>query len=186
MTKERIIKTLLTMASEKGLGAVSLSQLAKACDITKAALYHHFPSRDALVGELFSYCKGLAQKQMGTIELGGSALEVLSDAMDHWHELYSEEPMRSFYRIIESEALFNKDAHTIRTSLSEMLTAQSTVLLETLSLTGRLAIGDLDLAVQTFSATVHRLLQRLLSEDEASIAWEEEQFIERFVRLYRP
>lgn len=94
--------------------------------------------------------------------------------------------MRSFYRIIESEALFNKDAHTIRTSLSEMLTAQSTVLLETLSLTGRLAIGDLDLAVQTFSATVHRLLQRLLSEDEASIAWEEEQFIERFVRLYRP
>ncbi|HZJ89032.1 MAG TPA: TetR/AcrR family transcriptional regulator, partial [Sphaerochaeta sp.] len=90
-----------------------------------------------------------------------------------------------FYRIIHSEALYNNEAAAIQRTFREMIRAQSSLLLENLSSTGRLAIGDLDLAVLTFASTVQLFLERLLSEDEASIAWEEEQFIDRFYALYR-
>ncbi|MCK9546938.1 MAG: TetR/AcrR family transcriptional regulator C-terminal domain-containing protein, partial [Sphaerochaeta sp.] len=68
----------------------------------------------------------------------------------------------------------------------EMIKAQSRAILERLSSTGRLAIGDLELASLTFSATVQHFLLRLLSEEETVVAWEEDQFVAAFVRLYDP
>ncbi len=186
MTKERILNTLLTLASAHGLGNVSLSRLSQECSITKAALFHHFESRDQLIAELYRHGSALAQARMATIVLQGSAVDVLSSAMDHWHELYAEEPLRSFYRIVEGEALYDEQAMRIRHSHGEMIKAQSRAILERLSSTGRLAIGDLDLASLTFSTTAQHYLQRLLSEEEGAVAWEEDQFVAAFVRLYDP
>lgn len=186
MTRERIITTLLRLASERGLANVSLSRLAAECSLTKAALFHHFESRDALIAELFSYATALAQKQMATIPFTGRAIDVLSAVMDHWHELYAKEPLRSFYRIVEAEALFQSEAMRIKRSLSEMIKAQSRAVLESLSSTGRLAIGDLDYAILSFSTVAEHFLRRLLSEDEDDIAWEEEAFIASFSKLYDP
>ncbi len=186
MTKERILTTLLSLASTHGLSNVSLSRLADECSITKAALFHHFESRRQLISELYRHGSALAQAQMATIELQGSAVDVLSSAMDHWHELYAEEPLRSFYRIVESEALYCEEARRIKHSHGEMIKAQSRAILERLSSTGRLAIGDLDLASLTFSTAAHHYLQRLLSEEEGAVAWEEDQFVSAFVRLYDP
>lgn len=184
--KEKILKTLLTMASKEGLDAISLSKLASSLSITKAALLYHYPSRDILISSLFQWCNRLAEEQMEVIDLSGSALKVLSDAMDHWHGLYSEEPMRSFYRIIEREALVRTDAMQIKRSHTQMLVAQSRVLLETLASSGRLAIGDIDLATLTFTSTVQHFLSALLSSHPAEVAWEEERFLTSFVALYDP
>ncbi|HPZ15072.1 MAG TPA: TetR/AcrR family transcriptional regulator [Sphaerochaeta sp.] len=186
MTRERIITTLLTLASQRGLSNVSLSLLASECSITKAALFHHFESRDALERELFTFATDLAQTQMATIPLTGSATDVLFAAMDHWHGLYAQEPLRSFYRIIEAEALHRSEAMRIKRSLSQMIKAQSRAVLESLSSTGRLAIGDVEFAILTLSTGAEHFLTRLLSEDEETIAWEEEQFITSFARLYDP
>lgn len=186
MTRERIITTLLYLASERGLANVSLSQLSAECSITKAALFHHFESRDALIAELFAYANSLAQKQMATIVFSGSAVDVLFAAMDHWHALYAKEPLRSFYRIVEAEALHRPEAMRIKHSLSQMIKAQSQAVLESLSSTGRLAIGDMALALLSFSTVAEHFQRRLLSEDEESIAWEEEEFITSFAALYDP
>ncbi len=186
MTKERILSTLLSLAAQHGLANVSLSRLANELSITKAALFHHFASRRALIDELYRYASARAQSQMVTIELQGSAKDVLIAAMDHWHELYAEEPMRSFYRVVEGEALYDEEAMRIKHSHGEMIKAQSRAILERLSSTGRLAIGDLELASLTFSATVQHFLMRLLSEEETVVAWEEDQFVAAFVRLYDP
>jgi AcrR family transcriptional regulator len=184
--KDEILRTLLALASKEGLDAISLSRLATALSITKAALLYHYNSRDILIDSLFQWCNRLVKEEMEVIDLSGSALKVLSDAMDHWHGLYSEEPMRSFYRIIEREALVRPQAMQIKQSHSQMIQAQSRVLLETLASSGRLAIGDVDLATLTFTATVQHFLSALLYSHPAEIAWEEERFLTRFVALYDP
>jgi AcrR family transcriptional regulator len=184
-TKQNIILSLLKLGSEQGLQAISLSTLAKENKISKAAMYHHFASREAMIEELFSYCNTLAYQQMATISLSGSPAEVLSRAMDHWHDLYANAPMRYFYRIIQTEALTHQAAKAIQTTLDEMLQGQSRILLESLSESSRLVIEDLDLAVLTFSSVVQQFLRRILLDETEDLEWEEERFIQNFCTLYQ-
>lgn len=183
--KQQLILSLLEMGSELGLDNISISMLAQKNGITKASVFHHFASRQAMVEELFSYCNTLAYKQVGTINLNGKATEVLTRAMDHWHDTYSEEPMNWFYRIIESEKLTHPEAGRISSTLHEMLVGQTTILLETLSESGRLDIEELDLAVLTFSSTAKHFLSLVLFGNEEESAWQEERFIAQFCSLYR-
>ncbi|MGH0052321.1 MAG: TetR/AcrR family transcriptional regulator [Sphaerochaetaceae bacterium] len=184
--KQQLILSFLELGSQQGLDSVSLSLLAKHNHISKAAIFHHFPNRAALIEELFTYCNTLAYRQRGIISLEGTAIEVLSRAMAHWHHLYEDEVMRPFYRIIESEALIHEAAANIKRTLDEMLIGQSSILLESLDNSGRLDIMDLDLAIQSFSNTVQRFLYRILLDDDSDIEWEEERFISRFCSLYQP
>ncbi len=184
-TKQKLILSMLELGSHQGLQTVSLSILAKENKLTKAAIFHHFPSRDALIESLFAYCNTLAYAQMATISLTGSANEVLTRAMEHWHTLYETPPMRDFYRIIESEALTHEEAKRIKKTLVEMLQGQSSIVLESLQANGRLHIEDLDLAVQTFSAVTQQFLYRLLLDEEEELEWEEQRFITRFCALYQ-
>lgn len=43
-TKARIIAIATTLFQQKGYIGVGLNEILKACDISKGALYHHFPS----------------------------------------------------------------------------------------------------------------------------------------------
>ncbi len=184
-TKQNLILSLLELGSERGLQAISLSTLAKENNISKAAIYHHFTSREAMIEELFSYCTTLASKQMATISLAGNPSEVLRRAMDHWHQLYANAPMRYFYRIIQTEALTHQAAKAIQKTLDEMLQGQSGILLESLSESSRLMIDDLDLAILTFSSVVQQFLRRVLLDETEELEWEEERFIQNFCALYQ-
>ena len=185
LTKQNLILSLLKLGSEKGLDAISLSVLAKENSISKAAIFHHFASRDELIEALFAHCNTLAYQQMATISLQGKASEVLMRAMDHWHAVYEGEPMRYFYRIIESEAFTHPAARRIKATLDEMLACQSGVLLESLNESGRLTIDDLDLARLSFSCIVQHFLRRVLLDEEEDLEWEEERFVSRFCTLYQ-
>lgn len=44
-TRERILDTALALMAEQGAGSTSMRQLATACGVNVAALYHHFPSK---------------------------------------------------------------------------------------------------------------------------------------------
>lgn len=47
--RERILDTALRLMSEQGAGSTSMRQLANACDLNVAALYHYFPSKDDIL-----------------------------------------------------------------------------------------------------------------------------------------
>jgi len=51
-TREDIRAVALELFSENGVEQTSLRQIAERLDITKAALYYHFPSKDELLAEL--------------------------------------------------------------------------------------------------------------------------------------
>ena len=47
--RERILDNALDLMAERGAAGTSMRQLAKACDVHVAALYHYFESKDALL-----------------------------------------------------------------------------------------------------------------------------------------
>src|SRR5262245_59705708 len=47
--RERILDEALTLMSEQGAGSTSMRQLANACGLNVAALYHYFPSKADLL-----------------------------------------------------------------------------------------------------------------------------------------
>jgi AcrR family transcriptional regulator len=51
-TRERILEVSARMFSERGFAGTSIRDIADALGVTKAALYYHFPSKDAILGEL--------------------------------------------------------------------------------------------------------------------------------------
>ncbi|MBW6457899.1 MAG: TetR/AcrR family transcriptional regulator [FCB group bacterium] len=51
-THDKILETAAKYFSEKGYNGTSMREIAEALDITKAALYYHFPGKDAI----FSAC----------------------------------------------------------------------------------------------------------------------------------
>ena len=176
---------MLQLGSDSGLSAVSLSTLAKEQGISKAAIFHHFSSRDALLDALFAYCNSLAYSLVAKISLEGEAIEVLSRAAEHWMDVYEQQQMRNFYRIIESEALIHPKAGSIKKTLDEMLQGQSFILLETLSSSSRLHIEDLDFAVLTFSSVMQRFLTRTLLDDQDDSDWEMQRFLTQFCTMYQ-
>ena len=46
--REEILDIALALMSDKGLAGTSMRKLANACDLNVAALYHYFPSKQAL------------------------------------------------------------------------------------------------------------------------------------------
>ncbi|HZU78276.1 MAG TPA: helix-turn-helix domain-containing protein, partial [Acidimicrobiales bacterium] len=51
-TREEILSTALELFLVQGYDATSLREIAERLDITKAALYYHFPAKEQLVIEL--------------------------------------------------------------------------------------------------------------------------------------
>jgi AcrR family transcriptional regulator len=47
--RERILDTALDLMSEQGAGDTSMRQLARACDLNVAGIYHYFPSKADLL-----------------------------------------------------------------------------------------------------------------------------------------
>lgn len=185
-TKQKLILSLLELGAKNGIDNVSIAQLAEANGISKASVFHHFASRQEMVSSLFAYCAKLAYEQQITIPLNGAATDVLFRAMDHWHEVYTTEPLSWFYSIIEAEKLTHSEASAIASTLSEMFDGQSRILIEALAETGRLDVEDLDLAVEMFSSTVQNLLTKVLIGKDEDLPWREEKFITGFCALYQP
>ena len=47
--RERILDVALSLMAEQGAGSTSMRQLAKACDLNVAGIYHYFPSKADLL-----------------------------------------------------------------------------------------------------------------------------------------
>lgn len=47
--RERILDTALLLMADQGAGSTSMRQLAKACDLNVAGIYHYFPSKADLL-----------------------------------------------------------------------------------------------------------------------------------------
>jgi AcrR family transcriptional regulator len=105
--RDRILDAALRLMSEHGAGSTSMRQLARACDMNVAGLYHYFPSK----AELFRSVIAERQYQMrlrhlppladGVDDLSpGQRLEALM--VEIWVGAMGEEPV---WRLLLGESL---------------------------------------------------------------------------------
>ncbi len=70
-TKSRIRDTALALFASQGVEKTSLREIAQRLDITKAALYYHFPSKAALLGELIQPLFDDVETMLAEVENAG-------------------------------------------------------------------------------------------------------------------
>jgi hypothetical protein len=76
-------------------------------------------------------------------------------------------------------------AMNISQSLEAMISSQSQIVIEQLNETNRLNINELDFAIESFSTTIIKYIQREMLGDNDDFWWQEERFINRFYNQYK-
>ena len=67
-TRERILAVASELFTDQGYEATSLREIADRLDITKAALYYHFPSKDDILRALLEPFDGLLEELLRRLE----------------------------------------------------------------------------------------------------------------------
>ena len=67
--KKEIINAALELASERGLGAVSMQQIADRVGITKASLYNHYSSKDQIIEAMYDFLREASKLRSGIGEI---------------------------------------------------------------------------------------------------------------------
>ena len=103
-TQERLLDTAGELFSTQGYAGVSMRDIARAMGFTQAAIYHHFPNKDALYIAAISYLfeqrtQGIGE-QMAGVEDPAQRLELLIGSM-----LEAMEQDSRFRRIFMRELL---------------------------------------------------------------------------------
>ncbi len=102
--RERILDTALQLMSEQGAGDTSMRQLATACDLNVAALYHYFPSKDDIL-------RSVIEERQYALQLSGLPIEIADQEPEElvsdlivtmWLGAKDEEPI---WRLLLGESL---------------------------------------------------------------------------------
>jgi AcrR family transcriptional regulator len=151
--REHILDEALKLMSAKGSAGMSMRQLALACGVQVAAIYHYFPSKDALLRSVVEerrYDTRLAeQEDFAPIDPNGT-VEQRVRAIFHmfWNGAIGEEPV---LRLLLGEALRNQPAamptgmallDVLRTGVVAMLDAHVP------------EIDDVDTVTQVFTSQI--------------------------------
>lgn len=63
-SRQEILRTAARLFQEKGYDATSMQDIASALDLSKAALYHHFESKDEILFQIMSYGMDIFENQV--------------------------------------------------------------------------------------------------------------------------
>ncbi|MCK9192095.1 MAG: TetR/AcrR family transcriptional regulator [Sphaerochaetaceae bacterium] len=182
-TSEKLLTALIEMASQKGLDNISLSMLASQLNISKSTIFSHYKNKEELVDKMYIKGKTLTLNLGMDFSFKGDAKSVLTRAVDYWHTVYSS--ISSFHRIVEMQKYIDERAMNISLSMEAMIKAQAQIVIEQLNDTERLNIDDLDFAVECFSTTITKYLQKEMLDNGEDFWWQEERFINRFYTAYK-
>lgn len=195
-TKEKILLTTLELASDHGLGQVSLSHIANKVGIQKPSLYNHFASKEDLIVSLYEYLREQAKKKasVGIIDYGKfvkgkSAYEVLVQAVSSYMNMNQDENMMRFYKFIMSERSIKKEAAKIMISETETMILSTKQLFYAMQVQQIIDFKDADMAAFSFAMTVQSIInysfdQIMAGEEETAKAYMKE-YIKEFCRLYK-
>lgn len=174
--KEEIIEAALGLASERGLGNVSMAMIAERVGIRKPSLYNHFSSKDELVEEMYRFLRERARVMMQAADMtdpaalfgGQTPAQILRRAVDGYIRMSLTEDMRAFYRVIYSERVIQPMAARIMAEETERMILATRRMLYAMEVHGLLHFRDADMSAVSFAMTVHGLMEHALDRDPAS------------------
>ncbi|MBQ6806176.1 MAG: TetR/AcrR family transcriptional regulator [Lachnospiraceae bacterium] len=193
-TKERILEATLELASEKGLGSISLSQIAEKVGIQKASLYSHYTAKEEIISSLYEYLREktvTAHTQTpidyGELVKGKSAKEVLHFVISSYSEITNDSGMSVIYKFVVSERVFRKEAAQIMVWETEKMILATKNLFYAMQVHNLMDFTNIDMAATSFALTINSLLNYCLDKklaESVDISGMVEDYVEDFCRLY--
>lgn len=193
--KETILLATLEIASEKGLGNISLSQIAKKVGIQKSSLYSHFSSKEELINSLYKYLREKAKKASGNNSIdygklveGKNARDVLLLAVESYSRINADKNMRMFYKFIISERVFNKEAAKIMIAETEKMVLATKQLFYAMQVHKVMDFVSIDMAAVSFAMAIHSLLDFKIDKDfaeNADISQQVTAYIDYFCNVHK-
>ncbi|MDM9558445.1 TetR/AcrR family transcriptional regulator [Bordetella petrii] len=109
LKREALLREAIAAFNQKGFHATSLGDIATSLGVTKAALYHYFPNKHALLYEAFAEALRVGFEAIESAErAGGTGLEKLQMALREYLEVTLSEMSRCVI-ITEEHALEPED-----------------------------------------------------------------------------
>ena len=186
-TKERILCATLELASQKGLGNVSLSQIAQLVGIRKATLYSHYDSKEEIIRSLYHYLREKAVAQNGSIAVdynqfiqGKSCRQILSEVVASYIAMNNQSQLSMFYRFIVSERMLSQEAAHIMMLETEKMISASKQLFHAMKTQGILTVEDVDTAAVAFAMSIHSILD-YVGDKQLCTAERDESFLEAYL-----
>ena len=163
--KSEIIKATLELASEYGLAAVSMNQIAEKLGISKPALYKHFESREEIIKTMYSFLREQAKQSIAAGEMNLDLLsdkvsleKILTQMVDAYRNICTNPEMFQFYKIIMSQ-------RTIDVAATEIMVMENTAMIDAtkklfyaLQVKGLADFPDADAAALSFAMSVHSII----------------------------
>ena len=175
--KEEILLATLDLASERGLKALTLSQIADRVGIRKPSLYNHFGSKDQIMQAAYEFLREQARERA---ELQASKVEPSADesleqvfvrSFEQYGSFVLDNDMLRFFKVLYAERSTSPVAAQIMVDETNLMVQQVKVLFYDLAAHGRLKVDNVDMAALTFACTVHTLVDLqmdMLTAGEAS------------------
>ena len=163
--KEEIIQATLSLASEKGLSNISMSQIAEYIGIKKPSLYNHFKSKDEIIEATYQYLRNEAKSSLSIGEIdyarlieGKSLKEILMLTINNYSNMTTQENMLKFYKIIYAERTFNPLAAKILIEETNRMVNATKNLFYALQVHKKLNVESIDVVGTSFAMTVHAFM----------------------------
>jgi AcrR family transcriptional regulator len=92
-TRAALIGAATAMLLDRGYEGTTLTLLARRVRMTKGAIYHHFPDKEALLRAVMERVRRTWEREVGAhVPPAGDALEQIGALFDHQARLIDEEP----------------------------------------------------------------------------------------------
>lgn len=195
MTKEQILESTLELASEKGLGNISMSQIANRVGLKKSSLYSHFQSKDEIIEQMYIYFRNKAKQIQGVQNVeydilfqGRTLEEVLTLVVQNYKAMNENPEMYKFYKFVMAERTLNPIAAEIMVMETKKMINATKQLFYALQVKGIANFENPDAAALSFAMSVHSIMdfendtKAIGSSDADSIM---KQYIHEFCSVYR-
>lgn len=169
--KEEILLATLELASEKGLGSVSLNMIADKVGIRKPSLYNHFSSKEELVEALYQFLREQAKKKSvsqmvdySSFFAGKTALEILQQTVGGYLKINQQGPMLMFYKVIYSERAITPMAAKIMKEETDKMILATKQMFYAMEIHKILHFQNPEMSALSFAMTVHGLMDYMLDQ----------------------
>jgi AcrR family transcriptional regulator len=106
--QEDIIKAAISLIAQRGYIALTTKNLARELNLTEAALYRHFESKNDLIAKILDYFQGISCKVLEDIKAAHlSPLESVERFVTDRYEMFAQRP--DLAQVMFSEELFRYD-----------------------------------------------------------------------------
>lgn len=163
--KSEIINATLELASENGLAAVSMNQIAEKLGISKPALYKHFESREEIIKTMYSFLREQAKQSIAVGEINWDTLsdkipleKVLTQMVEAYRSLCTNPAMFRFYKIIMSQRTIDIAATEIMVMETKAMIDATKKLFYALQVKKIADFPDPDAAAVSFAMSVHSII----------------------------